>query len=102
MLHSERGRVTDVGVGGGPLDAAFDAVLSIVGVAATVAELDITHNAEEDDGAVLADIALDIDGHRFTGRARGRDVVPTVVEAYVVALNRALPAGAAPRRAEAA
>lgn len=102
LLHSERGRVTDVGVGGGPLDAAFDAVQSIVGVAATVAELDITHNAEEDDGAVLADIALDIDGHRFTGRARGRDVVPTVVEAYVVALNRALPTGAAPRRAEAA
>lgn len=102
LMHPVRGRVTDVGIGGGPLDAAFDAVQNIVGVAASVTALDITHNAEEDEGAVLADIVLEIDGQTLSGRARGRDVVPTAVEAYVVALNRALPAKSPARRADAA
>jgi 2-isopropylmalate synthase len=96
--HEERGRVCDVGIGGGPLDAAFDAIQSIVGITASVQELDITHVADQDDGACLGYIELMVDGHVYSGRARGRDVIPTAVDAYVVAINQALSAGEAGRK----
>jgi 2-isopropylmalate synthase len=96
--HEERGRVCDVGIGGGPLDAAFDAIQSIVGITASVQELDITHVADQDDGACLGYIELKVDGHIYSGRARGRDVIPTAVDAYVVAINQALSAGEAGRK----
>ena len=96
--HEERGRVCDVGIGGGPLDAAFDAIQSIVGITASVQELDITHVADQDEGACLGYIELKVDGHVYSGRARGRDVIPTAVDAYVVAINQALSAGEAGRK----
>src|SRR5690606_29014657 len=97
--HDERGRVCDVGIGGGPLDAAFDAIQSIVGITASVQELDITHVADQDEGACLGYIELKVDGRTYSGRARGRDVIPTAVDAYVVAINQALGAQAAEKAA---
>ncbi len=91
--HEERGRVCDVGIGGGPLDAAFDAIQSIVGISADVQELDITHVADQDEGMCLGYIELKVDGRVYSGRARGRDVIPTAVDAFVVAINQALSAG---------
>ncbi len=99
--HDERGRVCDVGIGGGPLDAAFDAIQSIVGITASVQELDITHVADQDEGACLGYIELKVDGRTYSGRARGRDVIPTAVDAYVVAINQALSSAESGKREKA-
>lgn len=112
--HGERGRVCDLASAPGELDAVFAAVGAIMGVSARVDGLELHYLAAErspDDmtqsASVLVEIILAIDGHAFTGRARGLDIIPCCVAAYIDASNnaaavRSMPAPTAADAAEAA
>jgi len=89
LEHPDRGLVTDIATGEGPIHAAFNAVQHITGLSATVEELEIDHVGAEGRTDCIADTVLRIEGARFSGRARTRDVIPAGVEAYVDAINRA-------------
>jgi len=88
--HPKRGMVTDIATGEGPIHAAFNAVQNITGLAARVEELEINHIGAKGRTDCIATIVLSIKGQRFSGRARTRDVIPSGVEAYVDAINRAI------------
>ena len=92
LEHPERGQVTDIATGEGPIHAAFNAVQTITGMRATVEELEINHVGAQGRTDCIADIVLRINGERHSGRARTRDVIPAGVEAYVDAINRAIAA----------
>ncbi|MDQ7018035.1 MAG: 2-isopropylmalate synthase [Robiginitomaculum sp.] len=89
LEHPDRGLVTDIATGEGPIHAAFNAVQHITGMSATVEELEINHVGAKGRTDCIADIVLRINGTRFGGRSRTRDVIPAGVEAYVDAINRA-------------
>jgi 2-isopropylmalate synthase len=89
LEHPVRGLVTDIATGEGPIHAAFNAVQRITGFTARVEELEINHVAAKGRTDCIADIVLRIEGARFAGRSRTRDVIPAGVEAYVDAINRA-------------
>ena len=95
--HGERGRVTDIASAPGALDAAFLAVSHIMGVAARVDQLEMQYVAAESgeqaaDGQganVLVEIAIEVEGELYSGRARERDILPCCVSAYMDAVSNA-------------
>ena len=97
LEHGERGRVTDLASAPGACDAAFAAVSQMMGIPARVDQLDmqyIAFGADEstDNGQganVLVEITLDVGGELFSGRARGRDILPCCVSAYIDAASNA-------------
>jgi 2-isopropylmalate synthase len=103
LEHGERGRVTDIASAPGALDAAFAAVSQIMSLPAKVDHVEMQYIAAETDsqfadgqGAnVLVEITVDIEGEIFAGRARGRDILPCCVAAYIDAVGN----GEAVRRA---
>ncbi|WP_324750576.1 2-isopropylmalate synthase [Sphingomonas sp. LY54] len=97
LQHGERGRVTDIASASGGLDAAFTAVGQIMGVPGRVDTLEMQYiaadpdePAEDGQGAnVLVEIAIDVEGEIFAGRARARDILPCCVSAYIDAASNA-------------
>jgi 2-isopropylmalate synthase len=97
LQHGERGRVTDLASAPGALDAAFQAVSQIMGVPARVDHIEMQYlaadadqPAEDGQGAnVLVEIAIEVEGEIFSGRARARDILPSCVSAYIDAASNA-------------
>ena len=97
LEHGERGRVTDIASAPGALDAAFLAVSQMMNIPARVDQLDMQYiatdagdPAPDGQGAnVLTEITLEVDGELFAGRARGRDILPCFVSAYIDAASNA-------------
>ena len=97
LEHGERGRVTDLASAPGALDAAFMAVSQIMAMPARVDHIEMQYiaadkeePAEDGQGAnVLVEIAVDVGGEIFSGRARGRDILPCCVSAYIDAAGNA-------------
>ena len=97
LEHGERGRITDLASAPGALDAAFLAVSQMMGIPARVDQLDMQYiavdanePAADGQGAnVLTEITLEVDGELFAGRARGRDILPCFVSAYIDAASNA-------------
>ena len=97
LEHGERGRITDLASAPGALDAAFLAVSQMMGVPARVDQLDMQYiavdaNEPAPDGQganVLTEITLEVGGELFAGRARGRDILPCFVSAYIDAASNA-------------
>ena len=97
LEHGERGRVTDIASAPGALDAAFLAVSQMMNLPARVDQLDMQYiavdasePAPDGQGAnVLTEITLEVDGELYAGRARGRDILPCFVSAYIDAASNA-------------
>jgi 2-isopropylmalate synthase len=95
--HGMRGRVTDIASAPGALDAIFTSISQIMDVPARVDALELQYVAadadetpEDGQGAkVLVEIALDVGGEIFSGRARDRDILPCCVAAYIDAASNA-------------
>lgn len=94
--HGDRGRVCDLASAPGELDAVFAAVGQIMGVNARVDGLELHYLAAErlpgdmaQSASVLVEIILAIDGQLYQGRARGLDIIPCCVAAYIDAANNA-------------
>ena len=97
LEHGERGRITDLGSAPGALDAIFASISQIMAVPARVDGLDLQYVAADPNEAsadgqgakVLVEIALDVGGEIFSGRARDRDILPCCVAAYIDAASNA-------------
>jgi 2-isopropylmalate synthase len=97
LEHGERGRITDLASAPGALDAAFQAVSQIMGIPGRVDMLDMQYVAadprDESEGeqgaAVLVEMAVEVDGDIYTGRARARDILPCCVSAFIDAASNA-------------
>ncbi|MES2755277.1 MAG: 2-isopropylmalate synthase [Pseudomonadota bacterium] len=97
LEHGERGRITDIASAPGGMDAAFLAVSHIIGLSARVHQLEMQYVAADADepavdgqgSNVLVEIALEVEGEVFAGRARDRDILPCCVAAYIDALSNA-------------
>ncbi|MEO0398114.1 MAG: 2-isopropylmalate synthase [Pseudomonadota bacterium] len=95
MKHNDGTRQTIQCEGGGPIDAAFAAVCAISDVDGRIVLLDLHHAADADDTLVNAEAVVEVDGQRFTGRAREVDVADAAVAAFVAAINQAVDLNAA-------
>lgn len=91
LSHPERGRMSDIASGDGPVAAAFAAVGRITGRDADVLTLETRMLRTQSGREFLAEIEVDLDGNRVHGRARGPDVVTAAIDALLFALERDRP-----------
>ena len=92
-----RGRISDIASGDGPVAAAFAAVQRITGTDVDIISLETRMRANGSGREFVADIEVEIDGRRYSGRARGPDIVTAAIDALLFTLDR----GEAYDRAEA-
>jgi 2-isopropylmalate synthase len=88
LEHPTRGRISDIASGDGPVAAAFAAVERITGYQTDVISLETRLRTHEGQREFVADIEVEIDGRRFTGRARGPDIVTAAIDALLFTLDR--------------
>jgi 2-isopropylmalate synthase len=87
LQHVERGRVSDVATGEGPLAAIFAAVRRITDVEADVLGLETRLLRTGKTREFLAEIQLDLAGRHVRGRARGPDVITASIDAFLFTLD---------------
>ena len=88
LEHPQRGRMSDIASGDGPVAAAFAAVQRITGTDADVIRLETRMRANGTVREFVADIEVELNGRRFTGRARGPDIVTAAIDALLFTLDR--------------
>lgn len=88
LEHPERGRISDIASGDGPVAAAFAAVQRITGTEVDVIALETRMRANGQAREFVADIEVEIAGRRYTGRARGPDIVTAAIDALLFTLDR--------------
>jgi 2-isopropylmalate synthase len=88
LEHPRRGRISDIASGDGPVAAAFAAVQQITGTQVDVICLETRMRANDAGREFVADIEVEIDGRRFSGRARGPDIVTAAIDALLFTLDR--------------
>jgi 2-isopropylmalate synthase len=86
--HDEETQLS-VGLGDGPLAAAFAAVDALLPIKPELEELAITAITPGRDAVGEVSLRLVVDGKTFTGRGASPDVVDGAVRAYLHALNKA-------------
>ena len=80
--------MSDIASGDGPVAAAFAAVQRITGTDADVIRLETRMRANGTVREFVADIEVELNGRRFTGRARGPDIVTAAIDALLFTLDR--------------
>lgn len=88
LSHPDRGRVSDIASGEGPVAAAFAAVQQITGIRADVISLETRMIRARDGREFLAEIEVDLEERRVRGRARGPDIVTAAIDALLFAFDR--------------
>lgn len=78
-----------VGMGDGPLAAAFMAVDALIPFKPELDELSIVANTPGQDAVAEVTLRLKVDGKTFTGRGASPDIVDGAVRAYLHAINKA-------------
>lgn len=91
LSHPDRGRVSDIASGEGPVAAAFAAVQEITGMKADVISLETRMIKARDGREFLAEIEVAIDGDHVRGRARGPDIVTAAIDSLLFAFERHQP-----------
>jgi len=91
LSHPDRGRISDIASGEGPVAAAFAAVQQITGVSADVISLETRMVRASAGREFLAEIEVDLDGRRVRGRARGPDIVTAAIDSLLFAFERDQP-----------
>ncbi len=81
--HATRGRLIEIASGPGPLDCVFEAIRRILGIDATVRELDLDFR-----GRTLRILIL-VGGREYCGVARSPDPFRGCALAFLDALGRA-------------
>ncbi|WP_417497395.1 2-isopropylmalate synthase [Maricaulis sp.] len=88
LEHPERGRISDIASGDGPMASAFAAVQRITGTTAEVIGLETRLVNSPAGRDFVAEIRLNLDGNQVSGRARGPDVVTAAIDAFLFTLDR--------------
>ncbi|MBR9825345.1 MAG: 2-isopropylmalate synthase [Alphaproteobacteria bacterium] len=91
LSHPERGRVSDIASGEGPVAAAFAAVQTITGMKADIISLETRMIRAREGREFLAEIEVELDGDRVRGRARGPDIVTAAIDSLLFAFERHQP-----------
>ncbi len=76
--------------GTGPVDAAYQALNSIVGVPNELIEYSVNSVTEGIDAQGEVTVRIEADGRTFVGRAADTDIVVASAKALLNALNRAI------------
>ncbi len=90
LVNPDGETVTDAATGAGPVDAVYQAINRIVGVANTLTEYRVDAVTEGIDA--LGDVTIRIrqNGSTFVGRGSDTDIIVASAKAYMNALNRLL------------
>ena len=92
-LSGPRSLIVAVGIGTGPVDAAFQAIEQIINVRATLVEYRVAAVTEGIDalGEVTVRVRRDANGRRtFGGHGADTDIIVASAKAYLSALNKML------------
>lgn len=85
LLHRERGRITDLGRGDGPVDSTFRAIRQIIGIEATVRSLKVDYRAraQDDRASVATSLTLRVAGEDYAGQGVSHDLLTSCISAYL-------------------
>ena len=89
LSHPERGRMSDIASGDGPVAAAFAAVQRITRTQAIILNLETRMTRTPSGREFMAEIEIEIEGRQVSGRARGPDVVTAAIDSLLFSLERA-------------
>ena len=78
----------DAAIGSGPVDAIYQAINRVTGVAYRLTEFSVKSVTEGIDAQGEVSIRIEADGATFLGRASDTDILVASARAYVHALNR--------------
>ena len=88
MLDRKGEEIQDVGVGNGPIDAAFRAIEKIVGRHFDLDDFQIQTVTEGHDALGSAQVKLRADKQVYTGSGVSTDIIEASIRAYISALNK--------------
>ena len=80
----------DAAIGAGPVDAIYQAINRVMGVANELTEFSVKSVTEGIDAVGEVTIRVEADGRAYTGRAADTDILVASARAYMHALNRLL------------
>ena len=80
----------DAAIGSGPVDAIYQAINRVIGVANELTEFSVKSVTEGIDAIGEVTIRVEADGRAYTGRAADTDILVASARAYLHALNRLL------------
>lgn len=90
LIHSIRGRVTDIGTAPGAFDAALSAAGNIVGISPRLLSYHVSSHAPALEGALNAtvEIELEFEGETYAGSSFGVDLMKCTLAAWLDAACR--------------
>ena len=88
LLEKDGEKLRGVGVGDGPIDAAFDAIEQIIGHHYELDDFQIQTVTEGRDAMGSALVKLRADGKVYSGSGISTDIIGASIRAYVSALNK--------------
>ena len=88
LLEKNGDEVRGVGVGDGPIDAAFDAIEQIIGHHYELDDFQIQTVTEGKDAMGSALVKLRADGKVYSGSGISTDIIGASIRAYISALNK--------------
>ena len=88
LLDHDGEKVRGVGVGDGPIDAAFDAIEQIIGHHYELDDFQIQTVTEGRDAMGSALVKLRADGKVYSGSGISTDIIGASIRAYISALNK--------------
>ncbi|MFL2756103.1 MAG: 2-isopropylmalate synthase [Dehalococcoidia bacterium] len=90
VSNSEDEIFIDAATGTGPIDAVYQAINRVVGVANTLTEYRVDAVTEGIDSLGDVTIRIESEGDTFVGRGSDTDIIVASAKAYMNALNRAM------------
>ena len=88
LLEKDGEKLRGVGVGDGPIDAAFDAIEQIIGLHYELDDFQIQTVTEGRDAMGSALVKLRADGKVYSGSGISTDIIGASIRAYISALNK--------------
>jgi len=88
LRQVDDGQVCDAATGDGPVDAAFNAIDRIVGLAPALCDYQVRSVSVGQDAQGEVTIEVEHDGATFRGRAVSTDIIDASARAYLQAINK--------------
>ena len=90
-LADEHGQIhRDAATGGGPIEAVLYALDRVIGVSASLQDLQIRSVSKGKDALGDVTVEIEVDGRRYHGNGLSVDIIEGAGRAYLKALNKAL------------
>ncbi len=93
LSHQDGRKVQDAATGDGPIDAVFNCLERITGVAARLTDYSVRSVSSGKDAMGEVTVEIDCDGRTLHGKGLSTDIIEASALAYLQALNKALSNG---------